>query len=579
MLPKKLNLRSLIWSFILLFLLFYTRFVGLQWGLPYPFHPDERNMANALQSLKCENLRFNFYSLKECFNPSFFAYGQFPLYLGYFLIQVYRFVLGISALSIKFTEATVSLRVISAFSSVINCFVLLKIIDIFTKSNPKLKFKNQKLPFLFSFLIIIFFPYFIQFSHFGTTESLLMLFYSLIIYYSLQVFENLTRKNIFLLSLFCGLAIATKISAFLFVIPVLFVFIFSFNRLKSKVIPFLFFIFFVFIFAIIFSPHNLISYSEFLSSMNYESAVALGKIKVFYTRQFEFTVPILFQLTKIFPYALGWPGLILSFFGFFSNFNDKKLNFLRIAFLTYFLPNAFLYTKWTRFMAPIFPILSVFCILGFFQIYAKFKFSRNLKFLLLKILLILLLIPGLSYLAIYQNPDVRFIASFWINKNIPPNSFILSETANVVDLPLTTLNHYQVISFNFYDVDENPILKNQAEYYLKIADYIIVPSRRIFANHYCKNYQNQELDIKTIIQNFNFLKEKKCQFLKERYPFLNDYYDKLFSGKLGFKKVAEFTSYPRLEFFGRKIIEFADEMAEETWSVFDHPVIRIYQRI
>lgn len=52
----------------------------------------------------------------------------------------------------------------------------------------------------------------------------------------------------------------------------------------------------------------------------------------------------------------------------------------------------------------------------------------------------------------------------------------------------------------------------------------------------------------------------------------------LFSEKK-FKKVAELSSYPTIELFGKKVIEIKDEMAEETFTVFDHPVIRIYKRI
>ena len=56
------------------------------------------------------------------------------------------------------------------------------------------------------------------------------------------------------------------------------------------------------------------------------------------------------------------------------------------------------------------------------------------------------------------------------------------------------------------------------------------------------------------------------QILKQKYPILNKYYDDLFSGKLGFTKVAEFSA------------GLNDEQAEETWTVFDHPVIRIYKK-
>jgi hypothetical protein len=43
--------------------------------------------------------------------------------------------------------------------------------------------------------------------------------------------------------------------------------------------------------------------------------------------------------------------------------------------------------------------------------------------------------------------------------------------------------------------------------------------------------------------------------------------------------VAEITSCPHISLFGKKIYEIHDENAEETWTVFDHPVIRIYKRI
>ena len=38
----------------LLSVLVYSRFVNLGWGLPYPMHPDERNMANAVHQLNCK---------------------------------------------------------------------------------------------------------------------------------------------------------------------------------------------------------------------------------------------------------------------------------------------------------------------------------------------------------------------------------------------------------------------------------------------------------------------------------------------------------------------------------------------
>lgn len=61
--------------------------------------------------------------------------------------------------------------------------------------------------------------------------------------------------------------------------------------------------------------------------------------------------------------------------------------------------------------------------------------------------------------------------------------------------------------------------------------------------------------------------------LPEQFPIMSKYYQFLDSGKLGFDKVAEITSYPQL--FG---IIINDSSAEETFWVYDHPGVKIYRK-
>lgn len=156
-------------------------------------------------------------------------------------------------------------------------------------------------------------------------------------------------------------------------------------------------------------------------------------------------------------------------------------------------------------------------------------------------------------MSIYTHEDTRVTASKWIYDNVPNKSYILSETANVVDIPLGFLEltahnpQLTTISFDFYHLDENPFLFQQLLTHLENADYIFIPSRRIFAN-YMKN--------------------------PSRYPLTTKYYQLLFSGKLGFEKVTEITSYPAIG-----PVKIPDEQAEETFTVFDHPVVRIYRKV
>ncbi|MEJ5198103.1 MAG: DUF2298 domain-containing protein, partial [Anaerolineae bacterium] len=60
--------------------------------------------------------------------------------------------------------------------------------------------------------------------------------------------------------------------------------------------------------------------------------------------------------------------------------------------------------------------------------------------------------------------------------------------------------------------------------------------------------------------------------LPERYPMTSNYYRLLFAGELGYTPVAEFTAYPRL--FG---IVIRDDHADESFTVYDHPRAVIFQ--
>lgn len=565
-------------------------------------------MAVAVQSLNCDVSSFNFQVswFRQCFNPNFFAYGQFHLYVAYFFIQLWSVVVGRLGDPISFAQAVISLRVISAVASILNAFVLLKVLSLFRSSFtsgesssatpevvPSLAYSILNTPYAI-FLILVFSPYAIQFSHFGTTESLLMLFYSLIIYFSLRISSNraIPTKDIVVLSLASGLAVATKVSSVVFLVfPFLVLLYLGITdsklsvpkRIRRYTLYTAYFILLTAIVATVFSPHNLFNFQDFLSSMRYETAVGIGATQVFYTRTFDNAVPVLFQAMRVFPYALGWPQYALFIAGFLLlPWKDRKINFLRVAFLLYFIPSAFLFAKWTRFMAPILPIATVFSVLALIS-FSKYISSTRISNLLFKtknwvllIIIVVTIIPGLAYLSIYRSPDVRFTASRWIYENIPEGSYILSETANVVDIPLMLPNYkappanYTVISFDFYNLDTNPKLEEELEKHINRADYIFIPSRRVFSNHACLDPDELFL---APVDRIGY-EASRCEELKKKYPLLNDYYRKLFLGELGFTKVAEFTSYPRM--FG---FEFPDESAEETWTVFDHPVVRVYKRI
>jgi len=532
----------------------FLRFFNLTWGGGYYFHPDENNIAHSILNLSWPKL-----------DPQFYAYGQFSPYLTYFSAQFYNlFSFVHHQKNLNFSEVIFFLRFWSALSST----AIIYLIYLTGK-----KFFHLHLPFsLIPPFLTTFTPGLIQAAHFGTTGSLLTFFFVAIIYFSLNFLKTKQKKNLLIIGILSGLAIGTKVSGAVFLAPpILAVIIYSIvskKKIKLTIRQIAIIVITAAIFTVLSSPYLILNYPESSRILKYEVDIAQGKIPIFYTRQFRHTVPYVFQIKKIFPYALGWPLFILGTIGFLLTTisliknllkKDKIKNkldigywILNIGFLVYFLYNGQLFVKWTRFMAPLFPFFALFATYGLKKIYHYLSqkiSSPTILHALYFILLLLSILPGTLFLTyVYAQPDIRLTASKWIYQNIPKNSIILSEAGNVINLPISNIQtqkkYLKVINFDFYNLDKDPQLQKQLVSVLEQANYIIIPSRRIFTNHLHSPHQ---------------------------YPLTAKYYQSLFSGQLGFKKIKQFNFYSRLPIFG-------DELAEETWSIFDHPVIRIYQK-
>jgi len=500
------------------------RFYGHNWGDGLFFHPDEDNMARSISQM----------SLGNGLHPDFFAYGQFPLYVAYFS---YQLVHGLKLELVPFKDAVYLLRYWSGLFSTLT----IPLVYLITK-----RLINRQYGLLAASVVALM-PGLIQAAHFGTTESLLTFLYMLIIYLSLRAlkFKHILH-NAVLLGIAFGLALGIKVSAIYFVLPVGIASLFSLRNRKYFIAFWLIFGLLTLLFTVLASPHSFLDYPAFLSSMRYETSVALGEVKVFYTRQFENSHPFIFQFSKVFPFAVGLVTTALGSLGGLLVFKERKSRTL-ILFLSFVIAlaaNGFMFAKWTRFMAPVFPLFAIF------TAYALYKIQNKLVVILV---LFIAALQGLLFFQIYTHPDTRIMASSWINKNIPDSSYILSETANVVDIPTSTAGrptrNYKVISFDFYHLDQEEELPEMLIDHLEKADYIFVPSRRLFAN---------------LPQN------------KNRYPILEKYYNALFSGDLGYELV--YTQRPSYCRYLGKICNWIELQAEETFSVFDHPTVRVYRK-
>jgi len=112
---------------------------------------------------------------------------------------------------------------------------------------------------------------------------------------------------------------------------------------------------------------------------------------------------------------------------------DFKTLILPLSFLSFFLPNSLIFAKWTRFISPTFPY---FAFLSVFFLSITSRVHQRVSHLLLLLIAAVSIYHGLSFFSIYTKENVRYAASRWIYENIPSKSFVLSETANVSDIPI-----------------------------------------------------------------------------------------------------------------------------------------------
>ncbi|MBC7225060.1 MAG: DUF2298 domain-containing protein, partial [Anaerolineae bacterium] len=107
-------------------------------------------------------------------------------------------------------------------------------------------------------------------------------------------------------------------------------------------------------------------------------------------------------------------------------------------------------------------------------------------------------------------------------------------------------HQYRHVTLPLYEED-TPQKYEIIKQALREADYVILASNRLY---------------------------RSIPRLPKRYPMTIRYYDLLFSEQLGFRRVATFTSRPRI----LGLFEIVDDDADESFTVYDHPKPIIFQK-
>src|SRR3989344_1630698 len=502
--------------FIILIAVFF-RFTGVNWDQGHHLHPDERFLTLVGTAMKIPGSLFDYLNpAKSSMNPANIGYPFFVY--GLFPLTLTKLLAAFFNMD-TYESFTILGRMLSGFIDVIGILALYGIVAHLEKEKHLTKKLKIFTVFLYAIAVL---P--IQLSHFLAVDTFLNAFL-------LLSFYAVLKKKTWVSSLFFGLAAASKITA-VFFLPVLLFVLFQNSHSKRKLLQnFAVFGITSFIVLHLANPYMFISgnlldprpSTSFIGSLTqlkgFENSQALYPPSV----QWIHKTPVLYSGFNLLIFGLGLPYGILAVFGLFLLLKKRSHTML------------FLLAVWSLAM--------------FF--YQSVQFAKN-KHIRLVILISVLIWP-LAFLSIYFHPHTRVDASYWISEHVPSGSRILTEHWDD-PLPLSVSSSKPktviITELSVFDPDNAQKWEKMSEL-LKKGDYYILSSNRGWGS------------IPTV---------------PERYPHMKVFYEKLLSDQTDYKLLKTFTSYPSFKYLGLPF-EFPDHMADESFTVYDHPVVMIFKHI
>ena len=410
----------------------------------------------------------------------------------------------------------------------------------------------------------------IQLAHFFAVDPISTTFTLLALYGAMLMVDRRTPGAAALTGLGAGLAIASKFSALpVLAAPVVAALLMVWRPRqagRSEWVEALRYILIAFLAAFlvfaITSPFVLIDWGNFVQAVIKEQgAMASGRADFPFTRQYRGTTPYLSLMEPHLRCGMGWPLGIVAFLGLGWVLVRTILRRARpgeLILLSWIVPyfgiTGLFLAKFMRYMVPVVPL---FVVMGAGLLCKKLKLQSSkfkLQNLLIAVTLGWTVFWSLAFVrGVYRTEHTWITASRWIYEHVPDGSVLASEHWDD-DLPLGLPEPGANIGSHGYRLVELPMYEddNEQKYHLlrsrlSEADYIVLSTNRLYG---------------------------AIPRLPERYPMSTRYYRLLFAGELGFEKVAEFTTYPRLGPF-----VFNDDSADESFTVYDHPKPIIFQKV
>lgn len=208
----------------------------------------------------------------------------------------------------------------------------------------------------------------------------------------------------------------------------------------------------------------------------------------------------------------------------------------------------------SRYFVPLLPVVALLAGYGFVATWTVLRRAtparRRVGTAVLTAAALAVVVWPVAFVSgVYGNEHTRVTASRWIAEHVPAGSALTHEAwDDALPLGITGVDPsaYTRVQLDLFGVDTPEKVELLAER-LTTVDYVVESSPRVW---------------NTVVR------------LPARFPSTINFFAALDDGRLGFERVATFTSPPRLGPW-----RFDSNAVEEAFSVYDHPEVRIWQRV
>jgi YYY domain-containing protein len=513
-----------------------VRAVGLDFDQGHFYHPDERAIGDAILKLSFRPLQLN---------PHFFAYGSFPLYVTKAVTSVLAAVTGRASFA-SYDGVIHAGRFLSAVWGALTVLLLALL---------GRRWYGEKAGLLAGLLLALAVLH-IQTSHFAATDVALTFLVLAALVCDSRLANRSRLRDAVLAGAATGLALATKASAAPLLLPLALAVLFgagvlaggerrSFGRAAALLAAAGAATLVAFALG---EPYAFLDRAEFWRSVTEQASMVRHAGAMPYTNQYVGTPDFLYEGKELVLWGLGpLLGLAALWAAGARLARVRALKpgeWLLASFLVpYVLITCTFEVKFPRYLLPVYPILLLWAGAWLTEKAERGRAGRILRAAVVGGTAVW----ALAFLSIYTREHSAVTASVWFHDHVPDGARVLEEDWDEgfpFTFPGRPAERYAVVQFPFYENDSPEKMAKLAKELAK-ADWVVLQTKRLYG---------------------------AVTRAPGKFPLTNRAFRLLFAGDLGFVLEKDVASRP-----GILGITVPDELADESFSVYDHPKALIFR--